>query len=115
MSSTVFTLVRESGESLEELYNWFTHGMAAAELSYDQITRTDDADILLVVIEEFYFRSSSMAALTLQCIDDGQYQQAVIIGTGGGEGILNISWGANESFAKKARKLLIEHGFTDES
>lgn len=38
-------------------------------------------------------------------------QDAFIIGFGGGHGLLNISWGANESIAKKAYNALAELGF----
>ena len=36
-----------------------------------------------------------------------------IVASGGGEGILNWGWGANESFAGKAVKILNKYGFTE--
>lgn len=52
-----------------------------------------------------------MASLTLQCNDDGETQEATIIGTGGGEGMINLSWGANKNYANQARDILLKHGF----
>lgn len=43
--------------------------------------------------------------------EDEAGQEAVIAGFGGGDGFLNISWGANKSIANKAVKILKKHGF----
>lgn len=45
-----------------------------------------------------------MAVSTVQIIDSGEDQQATIIGTGGGEGLMNISLGANQDFALQGRQ-----------
>lgn len=41
-------------------------------------------------------------------------QTADIAGFGGGEGLLNISWGANFEFAEKAAEILERCGFDRE-
>ena len=46
-------------------------------------------------------------------IESEEYQEAVVAGFGGGEGLANISWGANKSFARKAEKTLSKYGFEE--
>jgi hypothetical protein len=111
MSSTIYKLTRESGESMQDMQDWLLRGMVCSERSFEQIDSKGDVEILLVVFEKFYFRNGSMASLTLQCIDDGETQEATIIGTGGGEGMINLSWGANKNYANQARDILLKHGF----
>ena len=54
-----------------------------------------------------------MTACTIQIVDDGQKKAAVIVGTGGGDGIFNISWGTNSNFACKAANSLAALGFSE--
>ena len=83
----------------------------AAEFVCDE-RRLNDT-VIMLCLEEYYFRCSSYVSLSILLIEDTMYQEAVIIGFGGGEGLLNISWGANKSFAKRAVKILKKHGFTE--
>lgn len=39
-------------------------------------------------------------------------QTADIVGSGGGEGLFNISWFANSDLADSAEKILQKYGFT---
>ncbi len=66
-----------------------------------------------MVFEKYYFRNSSYTALTIQCIDNGINQIAYAIGTGGGEGLLNISLGSNKSIVRKAKDILKQHDFVE--
>lgn len=110
MSSTVFKLTRTSGESMEALAKAL-NAKIGDELAFRGIQRAGGAETLLLVFEKFYFRTSSMAVLTIQCVSDGYEQKATVIGTGGGSGILNISWGANEDYAATASEILESLGF----
>lgn len=40
-------------------------------------------------------------------------QKAVVAGMGGGDGMTNISWGANSSFAKRAMDILNKKGLRE--
>lgn len=115
MSSTVYTLSRTSNESLEELEKRFLEefdkNFIGVEISHDQIEEIENVEVLLLVCERYYFRTGSMATLTLQCVNDGKEQKAVLIGAGGGTGISNISLGANANFANAARDILKKYGF----
>ena len=46
-------------------------------------------------------------------IESEEYQEAVVAGFGGGEGLANISWGTNKSFACKVEKTLSKYGFEE--
>ena len=115
MSSTIIRMRSESKTDLKELSQAIINGsdMAGAELVLEQLSEASDAKVLLLVFERFYLRNSSMTANILQIIDDGQKQSATIVGTGGGDGIFNISLGTNNDFACKAAKTLAALGFTE--
>ncbi|MBQ7888343.1 MAG: hypothetical protein IJ356_01135 [Erysipelotrichaceae bacterium] len=66
---------------------------------------------VLLCFERYYRRTQSFAALTILLCDDGEYQTADVVGSGGGEGRLNISWGSNDAIVFRAVKLLEEIGF----
>ena len=68
-------------------------------------------DAILICFEEYYYRVESAVSLTVMLTQEENSQDAFIIGFGGGHGLLNVSWGANESIAKKAYNALTELGF----
>ena len=83
----------------------------AAELVCEEKMLNDS--VALLCFEEFYFRCKGYVALTVMITESDTYQEAVIAGMGGGDGLANISWGANSSFANKAEKSLIKLGFAE--
>ena len=84
-----------------------------AELVHDSPRKLDDATAWLLAFERYYFRNGSYATLTIMLTESGDHQTADIIGSGGGEGLFNISWGANASFAAMAVDLLQQCGFQE--
>ena len=72
------------------------------------------AEIRLLNFEKFYFRNGSYAGLTVMLTETEKSQNADIAGFGGGEGLLNISWGANFEFAERAAEILESCGFIRE-
>ena len=115
MSSTVIRMRSESKTDLKDLSQAIINSsdMAEAELILEQLSDANDAKVLLLVFERFYLRNSSMTANIIQIIDDGQKQSATIVGTGGGDGIFNISWGTNSNFACKAANALAALGYRE--
>ena len=69
--------------------------------------------VVLLCFEQFYFRCSSYVALSVMLTESEDCQEAVVAGFGGGDGLSNISWGANKSFASKAVKTLSKLGFAE--
>ena len=70
-----------------------------------------DGKVTLLCFEKFYFRSNSSAALTIMANETKDLTEVEIISLAGGEGLLNISWGANKNFAQKVVEALQRIGF----
>ena len=115
MSCAVIRMERDSVTGLEELADKVTRDLEGAfvapELAYSELVDVKGVQILLMIWERFYMRNGSMTAVTVQVTDDGEKQEATIAGTGGGEGLLNISLGANSDFASKVADSLGKCGF----
>ncbi len=73
----------------------------------------DNTKVLVMNYEKYYFRVSSYVGLSIIVTEYNGTQTAVITGFGGGGGLLNISYGANNSFAKKVVNLLTGSGFEE--
>lgn len=56
----------------------------------------------------------SYTNLTVLLVETSKIQTAQIIGSGGGNGVFNLSWGTNSNFAESARSVLEEYGFTEQ-
>ena len=69
--------------------------------------------VAMLSFEKYYLRNGSYASLTIMLTENDNVQTADIVASGGGEGILNWGWGANDSFAGKAVKILNKYGFTE--
>ena len=68
---------------------------------------------ILLCFEDFYFRNKSYSSLSIVITETERYQEAVVVGFGGGEGLFNISWGANGDFADRGVEALVELGFKE--
>lgn len=121
MSSTIYKLNRRSADSLQTVAGQLKNKMMAqgifggAELVMEDSQSLGDAEAALLVFEKLYLRNGSYSNLTVQLTACDYLQRAVIIGSGGGEGFLNISLGANSNFAGKACEALKELGFDYEN
>lgn len=82
-----------------------------AELVCENWHKLNEVIIGLLSFEKFYFRNGSYASLTIMLMQNENVQTADIVGSGGGEGIFNISWGANSSFAEQASEVLERYKF----
>ena len=85
------------------------------KMSGELVDRTEkninNGKIILMIFEKYFYRTGSYAALTIMLTDDGNQKEAEITGFGGGAGLLNISWGANEKLASEAEEILRNNGF----
>ena len=112
MSSSVVRMKRYSQDSLSQLADTIESYNSDSDLVVRQLNNLDGKEVLLLVFEKYYFRTGSMAVLTVQGVSDGEKQSVTIVGTGGGEGFLNISWGANSNYAEGTADCLESIGFT---
>ncbi|WP_425539294.1 DUF6054 family protein [Microaceticoccus formicicus] len=85
------------------------------QIGADLITKTGrvagDLTVILMCFEKFYFRTGSYAGLTIMLSESPEEQIADVVGFGGGDGIFNISWGANRNFAERAAEIIRGNGF----
>lgn len=115
MSSAIIKMKRGSETDLAEVSKSILDDFKGdvAELSLEQMSEVNGVKVLLLILERYYMRNGSMAVSTVQIIDSGEVQQATIIDTGGGEGLMNISLGANQDFARRVAKVLAKLGFEE--
>lgn len=85
-----------------------------AELISENWRGLDGFNVVLLSFERLFFRNGSYASLAILLTEYGDMQTADIVASGGGEGLFNISWGANSDFADMASALLEENGFEEE-
>lgn len=115
MSCTTIELKRKAVTGLEEIGKKIQEDLSgdfvSSELAVRKITEAGGVRVLLMVFEKYYWRNGSMAVTVVQIMDSGEEQRAVVAGTGGGEGILNISFGANRDYAERISKTLTRMGF----
>ena len=115
MSSTTIQMKGPAAIRLPELADCLVDRFREeqAEVSLKQISDVNGAKVLLLVLEKFYMRNASMTVCAIQIIDSGEEQTATIVGTGGGDGMLNISLGSNKNIARKAVDILSGLGFAE--
>lgn len=104
MSSAIIKMKRGSETDLAEVSKSILDDFKGdvAELSLEQMSEVNGVKVLLLILERYYMRNGSMAVSTVQ-----------IIGTGGGEGLMNISLGSNQDFARRVAKVLAKLGFEE--
>ncbi len=110
MSSRVTKMTGSFEQSIDELVK-----ILKREISGKLVTESrrdiGGCRIALLIFEKYYFRNGSYANLTVLLTETGEKQTADVIGSGGGEGIFNLSWGANSEFAEEAEGILADNGF----
>lgn len=111
--SGVYTKMRgRSVASILEIATHLKRALNTAELICDNHRKIDFVSVHILTFEKFYFRNGSYASLTVVLTENNDEKTADIIGSGGGEGLFNISWGANSSFARDAENILRDYGLS---
>ena len=113
MRGTVYKLNGNFTKKIDEASELLKNGVNA-ELISKTCRTVGSAEIILLNFEKFYLRNGSCAGLTVMLTETKESQTADVTGFGGGEGLLNISWGANFEFAEKAAEILERCGFARE-
>lgn len=70
-----------------------------------------DVHVCFLVYEMYFFRTGSYASLSVLLVEQGEEQTADIVTSGGGEGLLNASYGAERSLARSCVRALEQIGF----
>ena len=66
---------------------------------------------ILLSCEKYFFRNGNYASLNVMLTELDGVQRADIVGSGGGNGLLNFSWWANDELAEDAQRALEAMGF----
>lgn len=96
--------------SLQEIYKKINYMKGAEQVSKSTQT-INDVEIWMLVFEKYYLRMSNYIVLTIVLTEHGEEQTASIVATGGGEGVVNYSFGAKRNFAKACVEELESCGF----
>jgi len=99
---------------LESMAEEICDAIGAELITKDVVDLGEGKKSVLIAFEEYFFRNSQYASLNIMLTDDGYVQTAVVVGSGGGSGLTNISWGANKSFAKRGTNVLEKLGFVED-
>lgn len=87
------------------------YGRVAPELK-DEVSHVQDGvGVYLMVFERYFMRTGSYASLTVCITGDEELVYVDGIGSGGGGGIFNISWGSETDFTIMLEEILKESGF----
>ena len=112
MSATIITM-RRTGGDLSAAAETLRHDLNTdAEIICLKSHGSPGDQAILVSCEKFFFRNGSYASLNVMLTEFDGVQTADIVGSGGGEGLFNISLFANSDFAESAEKILQNCGFT---
>ena len=103
MKASTYSPIREIGIAVKEYVN--------AENVGENFYSLGDVNVYILSMEKYFFRNGSYAGLTVVLTEHGTDKTADIIGSGGGEGFFNVSWGANTDFANSAKEILSKQGF----
>ena len=113
MSATTITMRRRASGDLQEIANQLWKDLPdMAELIGIYSHGIPGNQAVLLSCEKYFFRNGSYASLNVMLTEFDGVQTADIVGSGGGEGLFNISLFANSDFAGGAEKVLQGYGFT---
>ena len=99
-------------ELLEIIRNDFKSNFYKSNLvNYSYQKLSDDSGALIMNYEQYFIRISRFAGLSVFITESCGIQKAVITSIGGGTGLLNNSYGVNDSFAGKMASFLKKEGF----
>ena len=113
MSGVCTKMRGRSQTSILEMATHLKRELYDAELICDSHHRIDFVNVHVLTFEKYYFRNGSYASLTVVLTENSDEKTADIIGSGGGEGLFNISWGANSEFTRDAANVLTSLGLRE--
>ena len=62
------------------------------------VIAVDNVNVTTFVFEQYFFRNGSYASLNVTLVNSQGISTVTTVGSGGGSGIMNLSWGAEEDF-----------------
>lgn len=110
MAGATIRMTAEKQKTLQEIHEKIHYTKGAEQISKSEYT-INGVTIWILAYEKYYARTGSYTSLTIMLTEYGHEQTACIVASGGGEGIINHSLGANRNFAKACVQTLEACGF----
>ena len=110
MAGATIRMTARKQESLQAIHKKLHHIEGAEQISKSTQT-VNDVEIWTLVYEKYFFRTGSYTSITVVLTEFGPIQTACVVSSGGGEGVVNHSFGANRNFAKACVTALESCGF----
>ncbi len=107
--NTVYMSAKKQ-KSLQEIYETIC-SITGIEKESRTAQTVNGVQIWTLVYEMYYFRTKSYASLTVVLTEYDNRQTACIVGSGGGGGLFNVSYGANRDFVIRCEDALKKCGF----
>ncbi|MBO5666211.1 MAG: hypothetical protein J6S45_02060 [Firmicutes bacterium] len=116
MGATSVKMKKMKTEELQDVVKTIRKAlMLEAEVLGEHWREYDDVKACLLTFEKYYFRNGSYASLSMMFVESNGIQTVDCIGSGGGNGLLNLSWGANRNFARLGYEELQKLGFEEDT
>ncbi|MBR5001786.1 MAG: hypothetical protein IKY08_07460, partial [Firmicutes bacterium] len=115
MGATTVKVKKLKSEELKDIVTTVRKSLAIeAEVLGEHWRECGGIKVCLLSFEKYYFRNGSYANLSMMFMEANGVQTVDCIGSGGGNGLLNLSWGANRNFARLGYEELLKLGFVDD-
>ncbi len=84
---------------------------SSVELNSEIRHMQDGAGMCMMVFEKYFWRNNNYTSLTVAVTGDSEASFVDAVGSGGGEGLLNFSWGSEEDFVDRFADEMEAAGF----
>ena len=111
MAGTTIRMTASKQLTLEKIHETL-HRIKRVESISKTVQEIGGVQIWVLAYERYYFRIGGYASATIVLTEREDTQSACIVASGGGEGAVNYSWGANRNFAKDCVEVMLRCGFT---
>ena len=110
MAGVTIRMTARKQESLQAIHKKI-HLIEGVEQITKSTQTVNDVEIWTLVYEKYFFRTGGFTSITVVLTEFGPVQTACVVSSGGGEGVVNHSFGANRNLAKACVKALESCGF----
>ena len=113
MSSVTISMHRSGEGDLSEVARQLWHELPQSlEIICMKEREGQGGQAILLSCEKYFFRNGNYASLNVMLTEFDGVQRADIVGSGGGNGLTNFSWWANDELAEDAQHILEGMGFS---
>ena len=110
MAGATVYMTTKKQSTLQEIHE-VIHCIELAEQVSKHTQVINDVIIWTLTYEKYFLRNNSYTSVTIVLTEYGQEQTACVVSSGGGEGMLNCSYGSNREFAESCVQALESCGF----